>query len=341
MKKLFILLLSALIALVSCEENFSPKIDFEDEYAVHCIIGVSAVWPQFTPTVYITSLYDVPGLNPELNEKDPAVSGATVTLSYKHETKYDLIEDTSIVYHPEYPDSIIYIRYNKYNNPYIFYTDSTSIPVRSTTFRLDVELPDGKLLFAETKFPRGVFFEYSYNFSSGFTALIERWKTGNYWTIFWEPHDDQLYFSSLDLSYIIEKDSVLLYRTKEVPLEYITGNNESVPVYPTYKKFGELNYHFDSVDKFFKSLSEEISEGENIVIRDMTLNVVQFDRELARYYSSTNGYLDEHSVRLDEHIYSNINGGIGIFGTYKINKIPIGVDPRYTRALGYKTSPGN
>jgi len=340
-KHILIILVSALIAFVSCEENFSPKIAFEEEYAVHCIIGVSAVWPQFTPIVYISSLYDVPGLNPELNEKDPALSGAKVSLSYKHITNYELIEDTSILYHPEYPDSIIYIRYNKYNNPYIFYTDTASIPVRSENIRLDVELPDGKLLFAETKFPSGIFFEYSYEFPSGFTALWERWKTGNYWTIFWEPHDDQLYFSSLNLSYTIEKDSVLLYRSKEVPLEYISRNGESIPVYPTYKKFGELNYHFDSVDKFFKSLSEEAGEGGNIIIRDMTLNVVQYDRELARYYSSTNGYLDEHSVRLDQQIYSNINGGIGIFGTYKINTIPIGVDPRYTLSLGYKTSPGN
>ena len=279
----------------------------------------------------------MPGLNPDLNEKDPTVSGAAVTLSYNNSISYDLIEDTSIVYHPEYPDSIIYIRYNKYNNPYIFYTDSTSIPARSEVMRLDVDLPNGRSLSAETQFPRGVFFEYSYEFASGFTAQIERWKTGYYWKIFWEPHDDQLYFSSLNLSYSIETDSTLQYRSKEVPLEY-TGES---PVFPGYKKIGELNYHFDSVDKFFKSLSDEAGEDGSIIINDLTLNVVQFDRELARYYSSTNGYLDEHSVRLDQQIYSNIEGGIGIFGTYKSNRIAIGVDQRYTRSLGYKTSPGH
>jgi hypothetical protein len=39
--------------------------------------------------------------------------------------------------------------------------------------------------------------------------------------------------------------------------------------------------------------------------------------DLAAYYSSLNGFLDEYSVRLDEQVYSNINGGIGIFGAYK------------------------
>jgi hypothetical protein len=335
-KSLIYLLLAGPVILASCEENFSPKTELQDEYAVHCIIGITATWPQFTPTVYISSLYDVPGLNPDLNDKDPVISGAKVTLSYNHSASYDLIEDTSIVYHPEYPDSIIYIRYNKYNNPYIYYTDSTEIPARSEVLRLDVELPDGTRLDAETQFPRGIFFEYSYEFPGGFNGLLERWKTGYYWTIFWEPHDDQLYFSSLDLSYIIERDSTLQYRSGEVPLEYVNDT----PVYPGYKKIGELNYHFDSVDRFFRSLSEEAGEDGNIVITDLFLNVVQFDRELARYYSSTNGYLDEHSVRLDQMIYSNINGGVGIFGTYKTNRIAVGVDPRYTRSLGYKTSPG-
>jgi hypothetical protein len=203
-----------------------------------------------------------------------------------------------------------------------------------------VELPDGTLLNSETKFPRGIFFEYSYSFSDGFTALLQTWKTGYYWSVLWEPHDDQLYFSSLDLSYLIEKDSVLEYHSKEVPMEYIPKDGSLIPVYPSYKKYGELNYHFESVDRFFKSLSDGLGENENVIISGLTLNVIQFDSQLARYYSSTNGYLDEHSVRLDEQIYSNIEGGIGIFGTYKINSIQIGVDPNYTRSLGYKTSPG-
>jgi hypothetical protein len=60
-----------------------------------------------------------------------------------------------------------------------------------------------------------------------------------------------------------------------------------------------------------------------------------FDRFLAAYISTTNGFLDNLSIRLDEPNYSNINGGLGIFGAYIYNVLPITLSVQYLDQLGY------
>jgi hypothetical protein len=333
-------LLSVILFIVgsnACEENFSPKSDFEKKYAIFCILGISSFQEGFRPAVYVSSIYDVDGINPFFNEKDPTISGANVSFYYTRGIEYILQEDTTIYYDYNNPDSIIYVAYNKYNNPYIFYTDSTEIPVRLTTLHLDVELPDGIRMHAETKIPRGIFFEYSYDFPHGFTSNIDQWRHGDYWGIYCEPKEDHLYFISLLLDYIINDGGNLIYKSEEVPMEYVRSHETDVPIYPSEKITGKFEYKFKAVNKFFRSISEGIEDKSSITIYSLKLSVIEFNSDLAKYYSSTNGYMDEFSVRLDENIYNNIEGGIGIFAAYRSNSIIFEVDKDYIQSFGYRS----
>jgi hypothetical protein len=49
-----------------------------------------------------------------------------------------------------------------------------------------------------------------------------------------------------------------------------------------------------------------------------------------------NGYLDRYSVRTDERVYSNINGGIGIFGSRMDSDYSYPMDRKYVESFGYR-----
>jgi hypothetical protein len=63
--------------------------------------------------------------------------------------------------------------------------------------------------------------------------------------------------------------------------------------------------------------------------------LLSFDEHLSNYYSSTHGYLDEFSIRLDETVYSNIEGGMGIFGSYYKSERLFPIYASYIASYGF------
>lgn len=328
---------SLLLITISCEENFSPKQEFEEQYIASCVIGIGSEASNFGATVYLTSSYDVNGLNPGINETDPAISGALGSISYKYGNSYSLTEDSTIDYHPTIPDSVISVHYNMYKNPYIIYTGG-SIPIKYQVLQLAITLPNGKKLSAETELPRGIFVEYSYNFPHGITPNIDQWKYGNSWDIMWETNENQIYHSALKLYYYIETGTSKEYKTVEVPLQYINSGGKSEAVFPGFNYAGKLKYNFDAITKTLQDISEGIPDKNSIVIQNIVLSITELDKELSAYYSSLNGYMDNYSVRLDEQVYSNINGGLGIFGSYRTTSATHFMDKAFVNSLGYRTN---
>lgn len=328
------LMLLTVVLFVSCEENFSPKTEFEENYVISCVFGTSGMYETVPVELYLTKTYDVEGLDPNNNKVDPSVAGASVILSYSLNESFLLREDTLVYY--DTLGNLIWGSFNRYNNPFIIYRNP-SIPLRYTTLTLSVELGNGKVFTSSTKIPRGVFLNYSYDFPHGITSFIDQWRFGNYWGINFEEEEDQLYFSALTFSYNINGDSSSINKTVEVPLEYVKKDGKYLPVYPGYNYGGDLKYKFSAFDRVLSSLSNDAPQGSVITVFDLRLTVVQFDNALGQYYSSINGYLDNYSVRLDERVYSNINGGIGVFGSYRSTIVTHEFDKDYIHSFGYKT----
>ncbi|MFC2083937.1 hypothetical protein ACFLS9_02670 [Bacteroidota bacterium] len=324
------------IGLISCEDSFSPKVIEEENYVVSCIIGIADTHENFRPTAYLTKIYDVAGIDPTENELDPTISGAIITLGYSHGETHFLDEDTLIYYDPLNPDSILWVSENLYGNPFILYK-ANEIRIQNQEMSLEINLMAGKKLTANTKFPRGVFFNYSYDFPHGVTPEINQWKHGDYWGIYWDTLEEELYFVTLILSYSIEDDSTTKYHEVEMPLQYIKRKGNQEPVYPKYQSTGKLEYKFNAIDKTLSLISDGDTKKSKYKIWGLEIRAVVYSKELAKYYSSTNGYLDPYSVRLDEKVYSNINGGLGIFGTYKSTSIPHEIDEDYIHSFGYKS----
>jgi hypothetical protein len=73
-----------------------------------------------------------------------------------------------------------------------------------------------------------------------------------------------------------------------------------------------------------------------ITVIHIVFDLTEFDFALSRYYASVNGYLDRYSVWTNESIYSNVSGGIGIFGSRMDSKYSYPMDRKYVESFGYR-----
>ena len=91
-----------------------------------------------------------------------------------------------------------------------------------------------------------------------------------------------------------------------------------------------------TIDSAMVQISEGDPDKKNYKIISIIFEMTEFDHELSNYYSSTHGYLDNFSLRLDETIYSNVNGGIGIIGSKVFTSISFTVRSDYLSLFGYR-----
>jgi hypothetical protein len=57
-------------------------------------------------------------------------------------------------------------------------------------------------------------------------------------------------------------------------------------------------------------------EGSVIDFKRVYVELVQTDEHLYKYFSVVNGFQDQFSIRVDQPNYTNIEGGLGVFGSF-------------------------
>jgi hypothetical protein len=119
-------------------------------------------------------------------------------------------------------------------------------------------------------------------------------------------------------------------------LLHVVRNGVGIPVYPTYQWSNSASYSLSSFDSVMTQISAGDPDKLRYKIDYFTFTLEECDRHLSRYYSSVRGYLDEYSVRLDEPVFTNVTGGIGIFGSYRSTSAEYFVNLGYARLFGYQ-----
>jgi hypothetical protein len=152
-------------------------------------------------------------------------------------------------------------------------------------------------------------------FGVGVTTIPKGFGTN--WILGWEDYGggEHLFFPSLTIQYTQSMDTLNVDKTFPVPMRYVMRDQTPVPVYPTYQTEPQCIFEFEAMDAAMRDLSAGDPVKQNYKIWGFSFSVLEYDYALSRYYSSTNGYLDQFSLRLDESIYSNISGGLGVFGS--------------------------
>ncbi len=319
-KKFYFLIL--FLINLSCQEDFNPKTDFKEQYVLNCYIDLD--YDKYMSTqVYATvsKLYNVDGFDPSQNKIDPTVAGAEIYLNYR-DVLYKLQQDTNKT------------ETTKYGTNQIYYTTTLRNIYANYNISVSAKMPDGTMLSAQTQLLEGLQIGYSYNFRRYFTTKINRFYAGEAFAITWDNLSDRLYIPQLLIRWGKIGDKFSYF--KEVPCTFVNKNGHFEPVYPTYTTGNSVSFDYAAID----SAMAQISEGDSIkykyAVVYIRFQMLEMDAPLSKYYESLNGVLDSYSISLDESVYSNIKGGLGIFGSKRTITNDWWLDSTYVRSFGYQ-----
>ena len=296
MRKVSLLLLSFLsLFFVSCEENFDPSGEYSEKYAFTCILkndGESQI-------AFLSHSYKPNGFDPYENTVDPSIVGADVRVWY-NDSVFVFRDSTT-----ERTDT------SRYKTPlHFYYNDQFSVQYQKP-IELEVLLPNGKRLKSSSLTPAEI------DFDDASEVLVPP-EERNFLEFLWNEHNESTMFQCyLAIRYRQNVNGELFEKEKEVPLRYVISNGKEVPVYP--KPFTPIGiaYELDAVTKTLEEISSGDPNKQNYsVYEKLIFNVVAFDLNASRYVSSISGSVDDLTVSENVSDYTNIEGGLGIFGSY-------------------------
>jgi len=131
------------------------------------------------------------------------------------------------------------------------------------------------------------------------------------------------YLPRLSVEFQVYSTGAVLER--EVPLDLRTSDRgNEIPVYPDITHVastGQRSYYFTySLHAYAYTLRKIIADYGDVYFRQANCYLVQTDQALYVYYNVANGFRDAFSIRMDQPDYSNIEGGLGVFGSYNVDK---------------------
>ena len=327
MKKviLFLFLTASIVAIISCDDQVNPKTDFKDVYALNCVIRGDTSLQVAT----ITRSYNVDGFDPLTNSNDPFIKGAKIKLNFDDTGETFLFRDTSLI-RPEG---------SRYTTPMSYYYIKNFKPFYSRPISIEAVLPNGKVLTAKSNtlyISRYAIVDKSYTIpivNIG-KSIIFSWSA-----ITQSIKDVQVYYvPELVISYAKIQNGVQVELQKKVPLYYIAGENGGYPIYPSIQ--GDIaSAIFDTlaIGRSLTEISANDPNKQNYIIHKAIFRLLITDKNLAVYYAAQKTFLDEFSVRVTQPEFTNINGGLGIFGTLNSTQIDVPIKPNYIKTFGYRS----
>lgn len=315
MKNLVLLLVLTLgFVFYSCQENFSPKANFQEKYILNCIIQGDTSYQ----VAILTKSYDVNGFDPYANTKDPSIAGADIRL-----------RDGDSVY--IFRDSVISADgKSRYDSTMKIYYLKNFQPNFNRELNIEVLLPNGRRLSSSTNTVK------DFNFNNQNSSKVIPSDAGNLINLYWtSPEKNTLFLPTFKFSYYKNENGINKLYTVTVPLKYIEQNGEEIPDYPVPSNQPAISYEISAITKVLNNISGNDPNKQNYsVLLNNNINVIELDDPLSKYYS-TNLIGNDFTVRLDALDYTNIQGGFGIFGSYLLKQYSIKFTSDYISSFGY------
>lgn len=324
MRRVWISLCVIAAGFLSCDDSFDPHGEFTERPVLYCVMQGS-VYGSASQSAVLTRT--VPGraiLDYSEGFSSPVIRGAEITLQVG-ERSYVLVETLDTI-NAGTAREIVQLTYR---HPSVSVLPSQAASIRAA-------LPDGRVLTAATEVPPGLAFELSYTFPHGFTTAINPLSRGTTWTFTWWAPAGQLHFPELLLIYsVLREDSTTTTSAVAIPQQFLVeeGKEWAITPQPTYEQY--CGFEYAAIDTAFARLGRNEGAFLRLTVHSLQFSVITHDVHLARFYTSVHGSMDPYSIRIDEAVYSNISGGIGVFGTYAVSRSEFEVDRAYAESFGY------
>ena len=318
----YLILFPVLLMLLSCEEEpFNPKTEFVQRYILTCVINCESDYQ----TATVSASYNVDEFDPYANTMDPTVENVDIRIWYR---------DTVFVMQDTVVDRL---NDERYNTPYKYYYVRGLEPELGETLELEATLTDGRKLRAITTTSSML----NFFFGNGDSAIPASdgamlMPTFNvYWTFNGTVGRD-LFVPRLFIIYDKLEDGQRVEYSKEVPSDYIQNGDNYTPIYPIGRKNTLVHYNTSAIDRAMAEISEGDSNKQSYFIKKALIQLFVLDENLSSYYGSLQLKSDGFSVKIDAPEYTNIDGGLGIFGTYNQYFWDINILHDYIISFGYQ-----
>jgi hypothetical protein len=258
---------------------------------------------------------------------DKNVQYATIKRSYPPESAAAQTDIQNAVVSLILPDTTFFFRdsilsgESSGNVGSFYYINNFSL-TKNTELKIQAVLPDNTVLTAQVK-------------SAGYTRVLLESED----LVLPGSEDESAFFMWRILG---ERDSIILLPS--LYIRYVISGPDTAVKYKkingTYIQNGDVFRVANSALSLgMGQISEGIADKSSITIIDGFFELKLCDFMMGMYASAAETFEDEFSVRISAPDFSNINGGLGIFGTYMSESFDILFLPEYVASFGYNLAP--
>lgn len=274
----------------SCDESFDPYTEYKQNYGIACIL-----------------------------RSDTTLQLATISKSYLSDD--ETVNQPSLLFEKSadvkvwYEDSVyrfkdtVFVTGNNQDSIHCYYKDNFSI-APNKPIELEVLLSNGRRLRANSKTPLDILFK---NTSEVLIPPVGK----NVIQIFWSSAGTSNYYlPQLKIKCEMIENGIRKIFYRELPKSISTLNGLTSPIYPSANNNASAVYDLEAISWYLEEFADSLVNPSVISIHQtLELDVLVFDIEISRYISVSSSSTNNLSIRFDEGDYTNINGGLGIFGS--------------------------
>ena len=306
-----------------CDSSFSPKGPFKNDVVVVSVLTADK-GPQF---VRLYSAYDPPAFDASAVTVDNPILAATVVLTdISGGGGTYALHDTSV----QRLDTA------RYNSPIHAYVTSDFIPSAGQRVGITASSPGTGTQTASTTLPGhaqmyvaitdildhpGRYSDYSIEVVANISYLTRG------------------YLVRIFLEYEYLEGSTKVIERRDVPVSILTwsgnGGTITVPTYPSLSRRTsspsattpntELVFFENAAYQFAVTSVRSQYGAKSLRFRNAIVALTQAEQNFYNYFKITNAFEDPQSIRTDQPDYTNISGGVGIFGGRTLDSLVVPV----------------
>lgn len=316
------LLLLIAVVVPACDEPFTPKGPFEQKAAVFAILSTN------TDTQYVRLFrsFDPPGFNPDETMEGRMISAATVIVA----------QDSLKVQYRE--GSLPRAGESSFAGPMVAYA-APFRPQGGKTYNLSVNTVTDGTMNANITVP-----------DTGWIRCLNPWALSIVRVLYDRTRNEDIslqanissgargYKVQFYLEYSILNGSEWVDTRTEIPnVVYAVDSVKASYGYPILMRRSTFpglphEHQIQGATFSFNAYRQKLTDlktayRNNIWFRRAVFIQTQVEENLYNYYNIANGFQDPRSVRLDMPDWTNINGGLGIFGAIVQDSVSVeGID---------------
>lgn len=301
-----------------CDNTFNPKGRYDEEMAVYSVLSTKSD----TQYVRVYTTYNPSGYNPLENTVDTPIRGARVTIQESNAarqflsgTSYYQFRDTTLRREDtsRYPSAVsAYISHPMKIKPGRSYFLSVNSPRYGQATSI-ITMPSQGAVIASSIDIQDPWqsLDGSLHISVGLSSITKGYQVKFFidYAVFikdvgWKEQRVEIPQAILSGTNLADMNAVY---SKLIKRPTTSGGVGTVATYPL-NVYAKIIYFL-----------RQMYHTDDIRFKQAIFHLIQTESELYNYINIANGFSDPKSIRLDLPEYTNIKGGVGIFGGFVVD----------------------